>query len=407
MPSTPRSRPTGRFTRTMLAAAALALAATGFTAATAAAGARAPDAPADTGIERSGPPAGADDPRPAPPAVAGYYPVVYAQQQILSSARIDATAGTATVPLHQGRMRDGRTVWYVVTDASDRQLARRLGANYSAKLAAAPAAAVRTASIVGGTLLFDRGTVDFAPERRVVPGPAPHAFPPAQALPGSVGDADYSPLVRVRGSNTVLNATIVAFDVFAAEIEFPDGNVDHTKVIDRATAISPARRTVTFATSPATAAGHAVLFISLDSNSPLVSALEATTYAPRLSGLPVGTGNRPGSAVSANYIVANGPTGADNPLRQGLDSALADPGAQVLDVFATVPGVVAGESYSPMWDLQVGSWSDAAVAAGHRTVLHGELEALGAAARGDVTNPDGTPLSASGLISNCPVLAHF
>lgn len=402
---TPRSpRRTPRFVRAVLAAAALTLAATGITAATAGA---APPLTTTVAVDRGGPAPGTDDPRPAPPAVADYYPVVYAQQQIMPAARVDTAAGTVTLPLHQGRMRDGRTVWFVVTDASDRQLARRYGANYSAKLANAPAAAVRTASLVGGTLVFDRGAVDFAPERRVAPGPPPHAFPPTEAVPGSVGDGDYSPLVRVRGTGAVLNATIVAFDVAAAEIEFPNGNVDHAKVIDRATAISPARRTVTFATSPATAAGRAVLFISLDSNSPLVSALEATTYAPRLSGLPVGTGNRPGSAVSANYVVTNGPTGAGNPLKQGLDSALSDPGAQVLDVFGTVPGVVAGDSYSPMWDLQVSTWSDAAVAAGHRTVLHGELDARAAAARGDLTNPDGTPLSASGLISNCTVLVHF
>lgn len=392
-----------RFTRIMLAAAALTLAATGCAAAAVAA----TPAASSAGIERSGPPPGPDDPRPAPPAVAGYYPIVYAQQPVLPAARIDTTAGTVTLPLYQGRMRDGRTVWYVVTDASDRQLAHRYRANYSAKLGSAPAAAVRTATMVGTSLVFDSGTVDFAPERRVVPASAPHAFPPAEAVPGSVGDAAYSPLVRIRGTNAVLNATIVAFDVPAAEIEFPNGQVDHAKVIDRATAISPAGRTVTFAMSPATAAGRPVLFISLDSNSPLVSALEATTYAPRLSGLPVGTGNRPGSAVSANYVVANGPTGADNPLKQGLDSALSDAGAQVLDVFATVPGVVAGESYSPMWDLQVAAWTDAAVADGHRTVLHGELEALAAAGRGDLTDPDGTPLSASGLISNCPVIAHF
>lgn len=401
MPPPGSSRSPRRLTRTMLVAAALTLAATGLTVASAGA------APAPTGVDRGAPAMGAEDPRPAPPAVADYYPVAYAQQQILPTARIDTAAGTVTLPLHQGRMRDGRTVWFVVTDASDRQFARKYGANYSAKLADAPSTAVRTASLVGGTLVFDRGTVDFAPERRVAPGPAPDYFPPTEAVPGSVGDADYSPLVRVRGSNAVLNATIVAFDVAAAEIEFPNGTVDHTKVIDRAVAISPARRTVTFATSPATAGGRAVLFISLDSNSPLVSALEASTYAPRLSGVPVGTGNRPGSAVSANFVVTNGPTGATNPLRQGLDSALSDPGAQVLDVFATVPGVVAGESYSPLWDLQVSTWSDAAVAAGHRTVLHGELDARAAAARGDLTNPDGTPLSASGLISNCPVLAHF
>lgn len=63
-----------------------------------------------------------------------------------------------------------------------------------------------------------------------MPGPGAHAFPPAVAEPGSVGDAHYSPLVRVTNRRgLVLNATVVAFDVDADEIEFPAGAVDTTR----------------------------------------------------------------------------------------------------------------------------------------------------------------------------------
>jgi hypothetical protein len=355
-------------------------------------------------------------PQAAPAAVADYYPVAYRSHQILRSARIDTTRNTVTLPLHRGRLRDGRAVWYVLTDTSDPAAARRLGISWSAKLAQVPADAARLAVRArDGSLVFDAGVVDFRPERRVVPGAAPAFFPPTVAEPGSVGDADYTPLVRVagggpgggNGADTVFNATVVAFDVAARQIEFPRGGVDHDLVIDRAVAISPAAGTVTFAMSLGTASAHPVLFVSLDSNSPLVSALEATTYAPRLSRLPVGRDSAPDSAVAVNYVLENGPTGVANPQRQGLASALGDAGAQVLDVFSTVPGVVRGDDYSPMWDLYVTSWTAAAVAAGYRARLNSELAVVGLAQQGWLTSLGGGPLGASGLISNCPLLASF
>jgi hypothetical protein len=347
--------------------------------------------------------------RPAPPAVAPYAPVAYPGQAILPGARVDTTAGTVKLPLHRGRMADGRVVWHVITDASDAKVARKLRLNHSPKLANTPAAAARTARMASdGTLVFDQGAVDFAPERRVVPGSGAEAFPPAVAEPGSVGDARYSPLVRVKNrGGVVLNATVVAFDVSAREIEFPSGGVDHAKVIDRAVAISAAARTVTFGLSLGMASAHPILFVSLDSSSPLVSALEATTVAPALAQLPVGRDDAPDSAVSANYLITNGPTGASNPQRQGLDSALSDAGAQVLDVFDGAPGVLNGELYSPMWDLYVSAWTPAAIAAGHRARIESELELLGRAHEGWITGLGGGPVGPSGLISNCPLIMRF
>jgi hypothetical protein len=344
--------------------------------------------------------------QPTPGAAADYFPVGYDARAILGSARVDELAGTVTLLLHRGRLRDRRTVWYVLTDVSHRGLARRLGLNWSPKLASAPAGAVRTATRgQGGGLVFDAGYVDFGPERRVTPGAAPDFFPPAAAVAGSVGDSSYSPLVRVGGA--VFNATTVANGVTASEIEFPDGGVDHTKVIDRAVAISPRNHTVTLALSTGTSGSRPVLFVSLDSNNTVVSALEATTVAPRLSRLPVGLNDAPGSAVSVNYIIANGPTGTGNPQQQGLNSALGDPGAQVLDVFDGAPGVLNGTAYSPMWDLYVAAWTPEAVAAGYRARLDSELEVLALAHRGWLTRPGGGPLGPSGLISNCPLILHY
>jgi hypothetical protein len=341
-----------------------------------------------------------------PPVVADYFPTAYRQTQLLPSSTVDGAAGTVTLPLHQGRLVDGRSVWFVLTDASDRSTARRLRLNWSPKLAQAPAAATRTAQRVRGALVFDRGAVDFRPQRRVVPGEAPDFFPPAVAEPGSIGDSHYSPLVRVRNErNVVYNATVVAFDVAAQQIEFPNGGVDHSKVIDRAIAISPRQRTVTFSLNVGTSSDRPVLFVSLDSNSPVVSALEATTYAPALSNLAADRDDADDSAVSANYIVTNGPTGKDNPQRQGVDSALSDPDGQVLDVFDGAPGVLHGRYYSPMWALYLAQWTPEAIAAGFRARIGSELEALALSRRGWLTAPGGGSVTASGLISNCPLIA--
>ncbi len=345
-----------------------------------------------------------------PPVVADYFPVGYDLEPILPSGRINADQGTVTLPLRRGAMRDGRSVWYVVTDASDRATARRLGVNWSPKLANAPDAAVRSARRGHhGTLVFDAGTVDFSPERVVTAGAAPDFFPPAQAQPGSEGDAAYSPLVRVGNQHdVVLNATIVAFDVSAAQIEFPDGGIDYSLVIDRAVAISPANKTITLTMNVGTSSDRPILFISLDSNSELVSALEATTFVPRLKkSLPVGRNDASDSAVSANYIIVNGPTGADNPQRQGLNSALGDAGAQVLDIFDGAPGVLNGAAYSPMWDLYVAVWTDDAIANGYRSRIGSELEVVRLARAGSLTALEGGDVGPSGLISNCPLIAHF
>ncbi|MEZ4727709.1 MAG: hypothetical protein R3E79_11315 [Caldilineaceae bacterium] len=126
-----------------------------------------------------------------------------------------------------------------------------------------------------------------------------------------------------------------------------------------------------------TSDGRPVLFISLESNSELVSALEATTYTPALSDIPTELNDRPRSAVAANYIIVNGPMGENNPQRQGLNSALSgDPTAQVLDIFDGAPGVVNDYAYSPMWALYVAAWTPEAIEQGYQSAIYSDSNFL-------------------------------
>jgi hypothetical protein len=342
--------------------------------------------------------------RRLPATLGPHYAFGYVGNLILKSAVVDLDKREVTLPLHRGRLEDGRTVWHVITDASDEDVARAMGIIYSPKLANAGGRAIRAARYgEDGMFVFDRGAVDFSPERMLLPGDAPDYFPPQLAHAGSVADDAYTPLARV--GDVVYNATTVAFDVDADEIEFPDGDVDHRKVMDRVMAISPAAGTVTFAMNLGTVAGHPIVFISLESNDHFVSAAEATTYTPALNDVSFGADNAPDSSVAVNYIMINGPTGDGNPQIQGVNSALSDATGQVFDIFKVAPDIRDG--YSPMWDLYLGWWTDAAIARGYRGRIHSDLEWRTLVEEGWITGKDGGPMGSVGLVSNCPLILSW
>jgi hypothetical protein len=242
-----------------------------------------------------------DEVRPAPPSIGADVPLTYfapapstdepgliGPLQLLRSGPVDLDAGTITLPLYEGRLAanapalgvkrktakpkrakrraarrrsarrnariarvarnsPGRPIWYVLTDTSDREEAKALGLLFSAKLKYTEVSARGGRLNSDRVLVFNRGTVDFSPERRVEPGTGTDAFPPSVAQPGSVGSRDYSPLVRVRNvGNTVYNAPIVADNVSEERLNaFCDGNVDHSIVHDNVVAICPREQTVT------------------------------------------------------------------------------------------------------------------------------------------------------------------
>jgi hypothetical protein len=182
-------------------------------------------------------------------------PATAGQVLLLRSGTVDRRAQTVTLPLLMGRMKDGRKVWYVVTDTSDRRLAAQRGVNHSPKLANAPAGggtrlATREAD---GTLTFERGTVDFSPVRTVTAADGPRPFPPRVAEPGAVADQDYTPLVRIQNAgDAVYNAPVVAFGVEASQLSFCEGKADLRLEHDRIVKICPETGTVTLAQRPPT-----------------------------------------------------------------------------------------------------------------------------------------------------------
>ncbi|MDQ3449963.1 MAG: hypothetical protein M3455_03460, partial [Actinomycetota bacterium] len=102
----------------------------------------------------------------------------------------------------------------------------------------------------------------------------------------------------------------------------------------------------------------------------------------------------------------------------GQDAAVANSevlealfsGGDVSNIFSDMPRDIGNSDqseYSPAWDLQVGVYSDAAVATGQNGLKTDAEEVLGLAAEGVVTAPGGLPLGSNNVIINCPALAFL
>jgi hypothetical protein len=325
--------------------------------------------------------------------------------QLLRSGPVNFQEGTVTVPLYKGYMRrGGKPVWFILTDTDDPQAALALGLNFSQKLSFA-AVGARTGNLdANGAIIFDRGTVDFSPERSVVAGPANAPFPPASFQPGSVGDRNYSPLVRLlNAGGTIYNAPVIAFGVDESQINFPDGNPDYRIVHDEVRKIDPNQRTVTLNLVAGFSFGRPLLYVSMDASIPLSAAVEGATFAPLMANLPIGGDDSFASPVERLFIAVNGPSeaGCDNPQRQGLFAALTD-GFRPNNVFGGIPTIAL--DYSPMWDANVFEWTEDAIDRGFRSQLREEFHILGMVERGFATGLQGVEFGSAGFIVNCPVV---
>jgi len=300
------------------------------------------------------------------------------------TSAVEHADDTVTLPLHRGLGATGEEVWFVVLDSSDGKDAVRLGVNHASKLANArrSGAAMKVDVARDGSIEFP-ATVDFGPQRVVVPGPT--GFPPAEFQPGAVGESGYSPLIELP-DGTIRNAPHVA---------------NRSGQADKVVEIDYANRTVRLQETVGVQGGKFVKYVSTDASDPLAAAVENVTYAPKLNAAPFAGGDGTDSARASLAAFVNGQTGAANPQRQGLNSALLD-GLDPLNVLAWNPSQ---GRYSPLWDVHAAAWSAAAVAAGRNTRQFDFGKVTNLAQKGLVTAPDGSAFGPAGFIVNCPIVS--
>lgn len=325
---------------------------------------------------------------------------------LLKSAHIDLEKGTATLPLRKGKLKNGTPVWFIVTDTTDENLSNLHGVNYAPKMAyGLTGVAARRATIEkDGSFTFNTGSVDFRPVLAVQPGPATAPFPPKSFQPGSVGDATYSPMVYIENAakSVLFNAPVVSQATEAELNAMCDGAVDKSKVHDKVVAICPRDETVTLSLTLGFTFDKPIHYLSTEANDPLVAALENATYSPALKDVPHALEDAsPGESAERIVVVVNGPTGLDNPHRQGLVSALTD-GRGPLNILGGIPTI--NLDYSPMWRLFPAVWSDEAIQKGYRYRMTSALQAAEMSTRGFLKSLDGGAFRAVGFVVNCPVV---
>jgi hypothetical protein len=327
--------------------------------------------------------------------------------QLLNTGPIDTTNGTVTIPLYLGHMKTGQNVWYILTDVDDAGVAAELGLNFSAKMSFMSNAA-RTANIdQNADLVFNAGTVDFSPVRSISPGPSGSEFPPSAFQPGAVGDANYSPYVQIANAGGVIyNAPIVAFNVNANDINFPNGSVDYSKVHDEVVAIDPVNMTVTLNLINGFSFGRPVWYISMDASIPLAAAIEHNTFAPLMANLHLGDDDSFSSPIERIFLATNGPEqgACANPLRQGLSADLAD-GHRPNNVLGGIPTIAL--DYSPAWDANLYTWTQDAISNGYRGQLREEFNILTFVQDGLLTGPGGAKFGSAGFSINCPIVIRL
>src|SRR2546426_685241 len=363
-----------------------------------------------------------------------------------SAIQVDLSNETVRMPLYKGEAY-GKTAWFVLLDASDVGLAHDLGVNYAPKLAnigiGCPAC-VQTVTLesptpaqnpFGQAVVDFQGAPDFSPTRIAEPGP--NGFPLAKFQPGAVAGPGYSPFIRIAGSPTVYSAPIVATG------DGPFDVVHHTNTGDRVLGVHIAGPSAPgqFAESwvdllfvKGFDAGQPIIYISTDAGQPLTAVLERSTYVPALDKAAYnGSDDFLGSARERLFGFINGQTGANNPQAQGFVHLIRDGhasedasagntalinalrnGGDLLNVFGDFPTLSDprhADAYSPLWDAQLGLWTDKAVKAGLNTRQIDENVVFNLAA----TRPDlltgidpatgkPAPYGAAGVDINCAVI---
>ena len=358
-----------------------------------------------------------------------------------SALQVDLSAETVRLPLYKGTA-NGHTVWFILTEASDLGLAKNSGLNYAPKLANIGISCPDCVQTVtqdsptpdqnkfGPAVIHFQGEPDFSPTRTLVPGP--HGFPPASFSPGGVAGKGYSPFIRIAGSSVVYNAPIVATG------DGPFDVVHHTNTADRALAIhiAPAPAPGQYLDSYVDLlvvkgfdAGQPILYLSTEADDPLAAVLERSVYVPALANAAYNGGDDfLGSARERLFGFINGQTGANNPQAQGFQNIVLDGhasedasssntalinalrnGGDLLNVFGDFPTLKDprhADAYSPLWDAQLGQWTQKAIDQGldKRQIDENVVFNLAATRPDLLTGPGGAPYGTVGIDINCAVI---
>jgi hypothetical protein len=326
---------------------------------------------------------------------------------VKSALAIDFTPGKATVtlPLFRGLSPRGEDVYYIITEASDFNVAKTLGINFAPKMKnAIGTTGAQTVTLDNNVIKF-AGTVDFAPERQVQPG-SPYPFPPKVAKPGAVADDQWSSVV-VMPSNVVLNVQMV---------HNASGSHDRLKDIDLK------KRTVTLSILDGFQGGRQYFYhLVTDASADVPAVLEQGVFAPKLANVPAFGQSRASdkSALLGFSPVLNGIIDVSTGQNQGFATSLANNGIDPINIFPIPPANdtnSAENNYSPLWDAHVNMWTEKAIKANkvRRITSFEDLSQLVKA--GLVTsasiNPEGPGnpwlfgLRPTRAIINCPVIAH-
>jgi hypothetical protein len=176
----------------------------------------------------------------------------------------------------------------------------------------------------------------------------------------------------MNAGGVIYNAPMIAFNINASDINFPNGNVDYSKVHDQVLAIDPVNMTMRLNLINGFSFGRPVWYISMDASIPLAAAIEHNTYAPLMTGLHLGDDDSFNSPIERIFIATNGAEtgGCDNPLRQGLSADLAD-GYRPNNTLGGIPTLAL--DYSPAWDANLYEWTQAAITGGYRGQLREEI----------------------------------
>jgi len=255
-------------------------------------------------------------------------------------------------------------------------------------------------------------------------------------VPGALGGRDYSPFIRIKGSTAVYNAPIVAVGDGPFDVETHSNTADRVLSITPPTPVSetPSGQflpgNVEMLLVQGKQSGQKIFYMSTEASDPVTATLERSTFVPALNKAPfLAADDFLGSARERIFLFTNGQTGADNPEAQGLTHLIEDGvatedaslentelldalrnGGDTQNVLGDFPSLLDprhANAYSPLWDAQVGEWTDEAVEEGLNVLMDDENEILNMAKEHPelLRAPLGEKFGAAGFVINCPTIA--